>query len=90
VARLGRRTASRVLPWIYGAGFALLVGLVGVGYPPSVLLGLAALPPAVYASAKVWSRPEDFHREHPVQPAALLCFVLYSLGVGAGVLLDRG
>jgi hypothetical protein len=38
-------------------------------------------------SARVWNAPETFYRTHPVQPAALLTFVLYSLGVGAGILL---
>jgi len=88
VARLGRRTASRILPGIYASSFALLVGLVLFGMPVSVLGGLVALPTAIYASAKVWALPETFYRTHPaVQPAALLTFVLYSLGVGAGVVL---
>jgi 1,4-dihydroxy-2-naphthoate octaprenyltransferase len=87
VSRLGRRAASRVLPGIYAAGFALLATSVLVGLPRLVLLGFVALPSAAYASAKVWVEPESFYRSHPVQPAALLTFVLYSLGAGAGILL---
>jgi len=87
VARLGRRAASRVLPGIYAAGFALLASSLLLGLPASVLLGFVALPTAVYASARVWKAPETFYRTHPVQQAALLTFVLYSLGVGAGILL---
>lgn len=87
VARLGRRKASRVLPGIYATGFGLLVALVLTGLPVQVLLGFIALPTALYASAKVWSEPETFYRSHPVQPAALLTFALYSLGAGAGVVI---
>lgn len=86
VAQLGRRAASRVLPGIYAVGFALLAGSPLLGLPACVLLGFVALPTAAYACARVWSAPETFYRTHPVQPAALLTFVLYSLGVGAGIL----
>jgi 1,4-dihydroxy-2-naphthoate octaprenyltransferase len=87
VSQLGRRTASRVLPGIYAAGFSVLATLALVGLPCFVLLGFVALPSAVYASVKVWAEPEFFYRRHPVQPAALLTFVLYSLGAGVGSLL---
>ena len=87
VARLGRRAASRVLPAIYTAGFALLVALALTGLPAFVLLGFVALPPAAYVSAKVWAEPETFYRTYPVQPAALLTFVLYALGAGMGIVL---
>jgi 1,4-dihydroxy-2-naphthoate octaprenyltransferase len=85
VAQLGRQRASRVLPAIYAAGFLLLAALVVAGLPFAVLLGFAALPTAAYASARVWAAPETFYRTHPVQPAALLTFVLYALGVGVGM-----
>jgi hypothetical protein len=45
------------------------------------------MPSAVYASVRVWAQPETFYRAHPVQPAALLTFMLYSLGSGAGIVL---
>jgi 1,4-dihydroxy-2-naphthoate octaprenyltransferase len=87
VARLGRRRASRVLPVIYALAFGLLVCLVLAGYPLWILFGLVALPPAVYAAKETWRAPESFYRSKPVQPAALLCFVLYACGVSAGWLL---
>jgi 1,4-dihydroxy-2-naphthoate octaprenyltransferase len=87
VVRLGRRAASRVLPWIYASAFAILVALAWSNRSMWLLLGLAALPPAAYASTKVWAEPETFYRSHPVQPAALISFVLYSIGVGIGVQL---
>jgi 1,4-dihydroxy-2-naphthoate octaprenyltransferase len=88
VARLGRQAASRLLPGIYVLGFGLLAVLPLVGLPGCVLLGFVALPTAVYASVRVWQAPETFYRTQPVQPAALLTFVLYSLGVGAGIVLQ--
>jgi 1,4-dihydroxy-2-naphthoate octaprenyltransferase len=87
VARLGRHTASRLLPAIYGAGFALLAVFVPLGLPASVWLGFIALPTAAYVCARVWAEPETFYRSYPAQPAALLTFVLYALGVGAGLAL---
>jgi 1,4-dihydroxy-2-naphthoate octaprenyltransferase len=90
VARLGRKRASRVLPWIYGAAFAWLAALPlcpGLDLPRSAWLGMAALPTAAWASAKVLAEPETFYRHLPVQPAALLSFVLYALGAAIGVVL---
>jgi len=89
VARFGRRAASRLLPAIYGAGFVLLAVLAALGPSPGVGLGFVALPTAGYACARVWADPETFYRFYPVQPAALLTFVLYALGVGAGLALER-
>ncbi len=90
VARLGRPAASRVLPWIYAAGFGMVAALVLAGLPAWILLGLVAMPSAVYACIRVWAEPETFYRTRPVQPAALLTFVLYALGVGAGIVLGHG
>jgi 1,4-dihydroxy-2-naphthoate octaprenyltransferase len=87
VVRFGRHAASRTLPLIYVAGFALLAVLPLAGFPVYVLLGLAGLPTAAYACAKVWAEPDTFYRRYPAQPAALLSFVLYSLGAGAGMLM---
>ena len=87
VVRLGRRRASRVLPVIYAAAFATLPVLVGAGYPSLILLGLAAIPSAWYACAKTWAAPDSFYRASPVQPAALISFVIYSVGAGTGYLL---
>ena len=73
VARLGRPTAARALP---------LTGL-----PAAVWLGAIAFVPAAYACVEVWRAPETFHRSKPVQPAALVTFLLYSAGAGTGILL---
>ncbi|MDX1405800.1 MAG: prenyltransferase [Woeseiaceae bacterium] len=90
VARLGRQRASRVLPLIYLAAIVLTLCLPAVGLPSLVVLGLLALPAATYASVVVWRRPETFHRHDPAQPAALIAFLLYSVGAGSGVLIGGG
>lgn len=88
VVRLGRRRASRTLPLIYGLGFAILWILPWVsGLPSMVRLGLVAVPAACYVVFGVWRQPEDFYRGRPVQPAALLTFVLYSAGASVGVVI---
>jgi 1,4-dihydroxy-2-naphthoate polyprenyltransferase len=90
VARLGKRRASRLLPLVYLAGFALLLALPWVAdLPRQVWLGFAALPGALLAQYWTWREPDSFHRKHPVQPMALLTFVLYAAGVAAGLLLGR-
>ncbi len=87
VARLGRRAASRVLPWIYGLAFTLILAMPWLASAPrSVWLGFLALPFAVFACWHTWRQPEDFHRSRPVQPAALLAFNAYAIGVAVGVI----
>jgi 1,4-dihydroxy-2-naphthoate octaprenyltransferase len=86
VARLGRPTASRVLPWIYALAFALILALPWLAaVPRAVWLGFLALPFAIFASWHTWKQPEAFYRSRPVQPAALLAFNAYAIGVAAGV-----
>lgn len=87
VVRLGRHRASRVLPLIYLAAFLLLAAMPLTGLPLAVWLGGLAAIPAAYASYQVWRRPETFHRNRPVQAAALVTFLAYSAGAGTGVLL---
>jgi 1,4-dihydroxy-2-naphthoate octaprenyltransferase len=88
VARLGKRRAARVLPLIYLVGFGLLAALPRVtDMPPAIWLGFLALPAAGLAVYWTLRDPEYFHRHKPVQPMALLAFVLYSAGVTAGVLI---
>lgn len=87
VVRLGRKRASRVLPWIYVAAFVILTALPLAGFSKLVLLGWLAAIPAAYASYQVWRAPESFHRSVPVQPAALIAFLVYSVGAGSGVLI---
>jgi 1,4-dihydroxy-2-naphthoate polyprenyltransferase len=84
VARLGRRRASRALPWVYAAGFTFAAALPWLGHPFPVWLGLLPLPLAAWLCRQVWLDPDGFHRRVPVQPAALLVFVLYAVGAGAG------
>lgn len=87
VARLGRRNASRLLPWIYALAFVLILALPWLaGLPRASWLGLLALPFAVFACWHTWMRPEDFYRSIPVQAAALFAFNAYAIGVAAGVI----
>ncbi len=91
VARLGRERASRVLPLIYLAAFATLAAQLGNGLLPAAsALGFIAALPAAGACYWCWREPERFHRQRPVQPLALLTFVLLSAGTTAGILLGRG
>lgn len=87
VVRLGRHRASRVLPLIYLVAFAILTAAPMTGLPITVWLGWLAAIPAGYACVRVWQEPESFHRSKPVQPAALITFLLYSAGAGTGVLI---
>jgi 1,4-dihydroxy-2-naphthoate octaprenyltransferase len=87
VARLGRRTASRVLPWIYALAFILSLALPWLaGVPRSAWLGFLALPFAAFACWHIWRQPEDFYRSLPVQPAALFAFNAYAVAVAAGII----
>lgn len=87
VVRLGKFNASRILPLIYLAAFVILTAAPLTGLPRTVWLGWLAAIPAAYACIHVWRDPETFHRSKPVQPAALITFLLYSLGTGTGVLI---
>ncbi len=88
VARLGKYRASRTLPLIYLLGVLLLVAAVLAGrMPTTALLGLLAIIPAALAVAGCWRDPEGFHRNRPVQPAALLAFVVLSAGTSIGLLV---
>ena len=84
---MGRGRAGRLLPAIYFIGFTLLLSVPYVStLPRGVWLGFIAAPLAVVACRWVWCNPQTFYRYKPVQGMALLCFVLYSLGAGMGVL----
>ncbi|MDH5737544.1 MAG: prenyltransferase, partial [Gammaproteobacteria bacterium] len=90
VARLGRLNASRLLPAIYLGGFVLL--LVAPFYsaiPRWSWLGFMAVPPAFFACLWTWQQPDSFHRYKPVQPFALMTFVVFALGAGAGVVVGE-
>jgi len=88
IVRMGKYRASRLLPSIYLAGFALLAAAPFVaGVPRSAWIGFIAVPFALYAAAWTWREPEDFYRRRAVQSAALLTFVFFSAGAGAGVVI---
>jgi len=88
VVRLGKHRASRLLPVIYLATFGLLALQLLTGMLPAwAALGFAAVLPAAAAMYWCWSDPETFHRHKPVQPMALLTFVLLSAGTTAGILI---
>jgi hypothetical protein len=57
--------------------------------PATIALGFLALPAAGLAVVWTLRDPESFHRHKPVQPAALIAFVLYSIGVSTGVLIGH-
>ena len=88
VARLGKHMAARVLPLIYAAAFVLLALLPCLTeLPATIAWGFVAVVPAAAASYWALQAPETFHRHKPVQPAALLAFVLYAVGVSAGIIV---
>lgn len=88
VVRLGRERASRVFPVILLAALALLLALPFItDMPLTVWLGAVAFLPAGYATYRLITHPDTFHRFAPVQPAVLLSFLLYALGSGVGLLL---
>ncbi len=88
VVRLGRQRASRVLPIIYLFALLVLVAAVWRGaLPPLALLGVAGAIPATVAVWWTWQEPQTFYRHRPVQPLALLAFVLLSAGITSGILL---
>ncbi|WP_051631250.1 prenyltransferase [Afifella pfennigii] len=87
VVQLGKEKASQVLPAIYLAAALILLALPAAGLPKAVWLGALFLPAAAYASFAIWREPQTFHRKRPAQPAALVAFLLYSVGAGTGVLI---
>jgi len=88
VVQLGKHRASRVLPVIYLAALALLLLAVARGSIHSLaLLGFVGAIPAAVASWWTWQNPAAFYRQRPVQPLALLAFVLLSAGIATGIVL---
>ena len=88
VARLGKHRASRVLPCIYLLGLALLgYAIIRGSLPNTAALGGLAVFPAAAAAIGCWRDPETFHRHRPVQPTALLAFVVLSAATSTGILL---
>ena len=91
VVRLGKLRASRLLPLVYGlAILSLAWASFSVRIPAVFSYGALALIPAAAAVGWTWQDPETFYRHRPVQLAALLAFVLMSVGVSAGILFSVG
>ena len=86
VARLGKRRAAHVYPLWYVAALLLTLALPSLGLPPGSLLGALFVPPAALAVYWVYQDPDSFHRKWSAQPMALLAFLLYALGAGAGLI----
>jgi 1,4-dihydroxy-2-naphthoate octaprenyltransferase len=88
VVRLGKHRASRMLPLIYLAALGLLLLAVQVGALNRwALLGCIGAIPAALAAWWTWQDPATFYRHRPVQPLALLAFVLLSAGISTGIVL---
>jgi 1,4-dihydroxy-2-naphthoate octaprenyltransferase len=85
---LGKHRASRCLPFIYLTAFVLvmLMPLVTT-IQAQIWAAFVALPSAILASKWTWEAPADFYRSKPVQPMALVSFVLYSAGVATSLLV---
>lgn len=85
---LGKQKASKCLPFIYLAAFVLVLLMPWITSMQAQIWGaFIALPTALLASKWVWESPVDFYRNKPVQPMALLSFVLYSVGVALSLLV---
>jgi 1,4-dihydroxy-2-naphthoate octaprenyltransferase len=89
VVQLGKQRASRMLPLIYLLALLILASAVWSGALPALaLLGVAGAIPASVAAWWTWQDPQTFYRHRPVQPLALLAFVLLSAGITTGILLS--
>ena len=89
VVRIGRQRASRAFAFIIATAFALLALLLWFKLPPTAALGFIGLVPAATAARKLWRNPEQTQAIVPAQAWTLLSFVLFALGAGIGLLLNR-
>jgi 1,4-dihydroxy-2-naphthoate octaprenyltransferase len=88
VVRLGKTRAGRLLPLIYLTAFLFILIMPFISSLGNwIWLSLMFAPPAVLVCWWTWNDPEYFYRNKPVQPLALISFVIYSLGAGGGVLV---
>ncbi len=90
VARLGTRRSARLIPWICGSIFGLLLLFVGLGaFPAWTLLGLAGIPFAVRLSRLLGAYHDQPQRiSHSKFIAVGLHFWL-GLFLGLGFILSR-
>jgi 1,4-dihydroxy-2-naphthoate octaprenyltransferase len=88
VVRLGKDLASLVFAALVAVAFAIAALLPAAGLLPwTTWPGLLALVPALVACHVVRDDPTNAASLLPAQRHALLAFVVYALGTGAGLLL---
>ncbi len=87
VVRLGRRRASRVFAAMIALAYAGALALPLLGLPPATLLALVGMPHGVAAARRLAASPEETPRIVPAQAWTLLSFVLYAVGMAAGLLV---
>ena len=87
VVRLGRRQASLLFAWILVATFGVVMILPLFDHSYITWLGLIAAFPAYSAASRLRRFPETTSQIVPAQAATLLCFLLFALGTGIGLLL---
>jgi len=89
VVRLGRERGGLLFQATIVMALLLVLCLPLFGLPWTVLLGLLAAVPAISAARLLLAAPADTPRIVPAQAKAMLAFVVYALGSGAGILLGR-
>ncbi len=77
--------AARVFAWLLGAAFVLLLMSPAFGVPAGALGGLIAVVPAFAAARGLITSPEVTQRIVPAQRLTLVAFVVYAVGVSAGL-----
>jgi 1,4-dihydroxy-2-naphthoate octaprenyltransferase len=89
VVRLGRHRASQTFAFIVVSAFGLLALVMLLEQRPALGLGFVAAPPAMSAVRRVWRNPEQTREIVPAQAHTLLSFLLFAIGTGVGLLIDR-
>lgn len=87
VVRLGRKTASRVFAALVAIPFIALLVLPFLHFPFSLWLGFVAVAQANSTVKRLLRNPESTAQIIPAQAGALLTFLLFAFGCGAGFLL---
>jgi 1,4-dihydroxy-2-naphthoate octaprenyltransferase len=87
VVRLGTRRATAVFGGILAAAFALLFALPLAGLPFGLALGVVAAVPAFFAVRDLKREVRTSRKLAPAQRLALVTFLLFAAGSGAGALL---
>jgi 1,4-dihydroxy-2-naphthoate octaprenyltransferase len=87
VVRLGARRATAVFGGILAAAFALLFALPLAGLPLGLALGVIAAVPAFFSVRDLKRQVRTSRTLAPTQRLALVTFLLFAVGSGAGALL---